>query len=130
MNEEDLNKLSSQIIQAAIEVHKELGPGLLEGVYEECLAKEFDRMGITYKRQLEIQIPYKGEYLAKDKNFRVDFLVEDEVIVENKSMESLLPKHEAQLLTYLRLAEKRLGLLINFNVSKLKNGVKRMRNGY
>ncbi len=127
MNENELNNLSGKIINAAIEVHKHLGPGLLEGVYETCLAKEFDSMQLNYQRQLELPIWYKGESL--DSNLRLDFLVADQIVVELKSIESLLPKHDAQLLTYLKLADKKLGLLINFNVSVLKNGIRRKVNG-
>ena len=128
MNKEQINKLSGTILDSSIEVHKILGPGLLESVYEICLCKEFDLRGVRYKRQVTLPIEYKGEEL--DADFRIDILVEDEVIIELKSVEILHPVFEAQLLTYLKLADKRLGLLINFNVPRLIDGFKRMINGY
>ena len=128
MNKEQINKLSGTILDSSIEVHKILGPGLLESVYEICLCKEFDLRGVRYKRQVTLPIEYKGEEL--DADFRIDILVEDEIIIELKSVEILHPVFEAQLLTYLKLADKRLGLLINFNVPRLIDGFKRMINGY
>jgi len=128
MNKEQINKLSGIILDSSIEVHKILGPGLLESVYEICLCKEFDLRGVRYKRQVTLPIEYKGEEL--DADFRIDILVEDEIIIELKSVEILHPVFEAQLLTYLKLADKRLGLLINFNVPRLIDGFKRMINGY
>ena len=128
MNKEQINKLSGIILESSIEVHKILGPGLLESVYEICLCKEFDLRGVRYKRQVTLPIEYKGEEL--DADFRIDILVEDEIIIELKSVEILHPVFEAQLLTYLKLADKRLGLLINFNVPRLIDGFKRMINGY
>ena len=128
MNKEQINKLSGIILDSSIEVHKILGPGLLESVYEICLCKEFDLRGVRYKRQVTLHIEYKGEEL--DADFRIDILVEDEIIIELKSVEILHPVFEAQLLTYLKLADKRLGLLINFNVPRLIDDFKRMINGY
>jgi GxxExxY protein len=128
MNKEQINKLSGIILDSSIEVHKILGPGLLESVYEICLCKEFDLRAVRYKRQVTLPIEYKGEEL--DADFRIDILVEDEIIIELKSVEILHPVFEAQLLTYLKLADKRLGLLINFNVPRLIDGFKRMINGY
>lgn len=128
MNTEEYNELSNKIIKACIEVHKNLGPGLLESVYEICLAKEFDKSEIKYQRQLYLPIIYKGEQL--DANFRIDFLVEDKIIIELKAIEFVLPVHEVQLLTYLRLADKRLGLLINFHEDKLVKGIKRKVNNF
>lgn len=128
MIKEQLNKLSGIILDCSIEVHKNLGPGLLESVYEVCLCKELKERGLNFDRQLFLPVNYKGEKL--DADYRIDILVEDEIIVEIKSVEFLFPVHEAQLLTYLRLADKRLGLLINFNVPKLIDGFKRMINGY
>ena len=128
MNKEQINKLSGIILDSSIEVHKILGPGLLESVYEICLCKEFDLRGVRYKRQVTLPIEYKGEEL--DADFRIDILVEDKIIIELKSVEILHPVFEAQLLTYLKLADKRLGLLINFNVPRLIDGFKRMINGY
>jgi GxxExxY protein len=118
------NELTALIIGAAIEVHKHLGPGLLESVYEKCLAFEFQQKALRYQRQLELPITYKGQQL--DLGYRIDFLVNDQVVVELKSVKHLEPIHEAQLLTYLKLTKKRYGLLLNFNVPVLKQGIKRM----
>jgi GxxExxY protein len=128
MSKEELNKLSGIILDSAIEVHKELGPGLLESVYEICLYKELRSRNLFVERQVPIDVLYKGEKL--DAEFRIDLFVEHEIIIELKAVEVLLPVHEAQLLTYLKLADKKLGLLINFNVPKLVSGFKRMLNGY
>ena len=128
MNKERINNLSGVILDSSIQVHRELGPGLLESVYEVCLCKELDIRNINYKRQVALPVKYKGELLNAD--YKIDVLVENEIIVELKAVETLLPVHEAQLLTYLKLADKKLGLLINFNVPKLVNGFKRMINGY
>src|SRR5438552_2366582 len=123
---DELNEVSGAILNASIEVHKLLGPGLLESVYEICLAKELLTRGYVVNRQVALPVIYKNESL--DLNFRIDLLVHDEVIIEIKAVDMLIPVHEAQLLTYLKLADKRLGLLINFNVPLLKNGFKRMVN--
>jgi GxxExxY protein len=120
----DINDLTGQIIGSAIEVHKALGPGLLESVYEECLSHEFDLRGFHYKRQYPITVEYKGVQL--DCGYRIDFLVEDLVILELKSVDSLDPIHEAQILTYLKLTGLKVGLLINFNVPVLRDGIKRL----
>jgi len=125
---ETLNKLSSEIIGSAIEVHREMGPGLLESVYEICLARELAERGIDFKRQVKIPVKYKT--LQLDLDFRIDLLVEEEVVVEIKTVEMVLPIREAQLLTYLKLSKKKLGLIINFNQALLKDGIKRMVNGY
>lgn len=117
-------ELSGKIINCAIEVHKQLGPGLLESIYEECLAKELEIQNIKFQRQLRIPIKYKGFDLGTD--YRIDILVEDLIILELKAVEQILPVHKAQLLTYLKLSGKKLGLLLNFNVPVLKNGIKRM----
>jgi GxxExxY protein len=122
----DINDITGQIIGAAIEVHKILGPGLLEAVYEECLCRELESRSIAVQRQLELPIKYKGNDL--DAGYRLDLLINNEVIVELKACENILPIHEAQLLTYLKLTKKEVGLLINFNVPVLKDGIKRMRN--
>ncbi len=111
------------IIGAAIEVHKQLGPGLLESTYEECLCHELHLRGIQFRRQIDLPVTYKG--LKLDCGYRLDLVVEDTVVVELKAVEQLLPVHEAQLLTYLRLAGKPVGLLINFNVPLLKDGIRR-----
>ena len=116
-------KLTDEIIGAAIEVHKELGPGLLESVYEECLCHELRTRGIVCQRQVDVPVRYKGTDL--DAGCRIDILVEDTVVVEVKAVEQILGVHEAQLLTYLRLAGKQVGLLLNFNVPLLKDGIVR-----
>ncbi len=118
--------LSYQIIGAAIEVHRHLGPGLLESAYEECLCHELKKQNITFKRQVPLPVHYKGVKL--DCGYRLDVVVDDCVILELKSVEKLLPIHDAQLLTYLKLANVRLGILINFNTAVLKNGIKRIVN--
>ncbi len=128
MNKEYINKLSGIILDSAIEVHRNLGPGLLESVYEVCLCKELDLKGIKYLRQVYLPVSYKGEQL--DADYKIDILVENEIIVELKSVEQMHPVYEAQLLTYLKLADKKLGLLINFNVPRLIDGYRRMLNGY
>ena len=127
MKRDDINKLSGIILDSAIEVHRNLGPGLLESVYESCLCKEFDLRKINYQRQVSLPIKYKGEQL--DADYRIDMLVENEIIIELKSVDIMHPVFKAQLLTYLKLANKNLGLLINFNVPKLVDGFKRMVNG-
>ncbi len=116
--------LTHKIIASAIEVHKYLGPGLLETVYEECFCHELRLNGIQFERQKTLPISYKG--LQKDDCFRIDLLVEDAVIIELKTVEKLLPVHEAQLLTYMRLSQTKLGLLVNFNAVLLKDGIKRL----
>ena len=118
-----LNGISKKIIGCAIEVHKELGAGLLESVYETCLILELEKQGLHVESQVDIPLYYKGQ--LTDKKFRIDLLVENEVIVELKSVNEVLPIYEAQLLTYLKLANKHLGLIINFNVPLLKNGIMR-----
>ena len=128
MIREAREKLSNQIIGVCIEVHKQLGPGLLESVYEACIMKEFTLHGIRARNQVVLPIIYKGKKL--DKEFKVDVLVEEEIVLELKSVDVVLPIHEEQLLTYLKLADKRLGLLINFNVVLLKDGMRRKINGY
>ena len=124
---ETYNYLSQYIIGAAIEVHKELGPGLLESVYEACMVKELQNRGLRVESLVILPLYYKGVKL--DKEFKIDLLVEDEIVVELKSVEELKTVHEVQLLTYLKLANKKLGLLINFNVPVLTQGVKRRING-
>ncbi|MCF7805980.1 MAG: GxxExxY protein [Candidatus Marinimicrobia bacterium] len=123
-----INEITNEVIGSAIEVHKELGPGLLESAYEECLAYELKEKGLDIERQKELPIKYKQVQL--DLSYRLDIVVEKNVIVELKSVESLLPIHTAQLLSYLKLSELEVGLLINFNVSQLKKGVKRVVNEY
>lgn len=117
------NEITHEIIGAAIEVHKILGPGLLESAYEECLARELVLRKLKIERQRPIPIVYKDVKL--ECGYRIDLLVESRIIVELKSVEALAPIHEAIILTYIRLSERRLGLLINFNVAVLKDGIKR-----
>jgi len=116
--------LTEKIIGAAIEVHKTLGPGLLESAYEGCLAHELSLANISFERQVLLPVAYKS--LRLDCGYRLDFLVEKMVVLELKAMEGLQPIHEAQLLTYLRLGGWPIGLLINFNVPVLKKGIKRL----
>jgi GxxExxY protein len=120
------DQLSDQIIGAAIEVHRALGPGLLESAYEACLSMELALRGVRCRRQVPLPLHYKGAPL--DVSYRVDVLVEDMVIVELKSVENLQPIHESQLLTYLRLSNRWLGLLVNFNADLLKRGLRRLLN--
>ena len=118
-----VNDITHEIIAAAIEVHRALGPGLVESVYEECLCRELTLRGISFERQRSLQIEFKGMRL--DCGYRLDLLVEDQVVVEIKAIESLLPIHEAQRLTYLKLGGWKIGLLINFNVALLKQDIRR-----
>jgi GxxExxY protein len=122
----DIGDLTGEVIGAAIEVQKILGPGLLESTYEECLCRELELRKIPYERQKELPIEYKG--LKLDCGYRLDILVANRLIFELKACESLQPIHEAQLLTYLKLTGIKLGLLINFNVPMLKQGIKRIAN--
>ena len=126
MNQTQINELTHQIIGAAIEVHRAFGPGLLESVYEDCMAVELKLCGLPFARQKPIALQYKGHPVGND--LKLDLLVADQVVVELKSVAALLPVHEAQLLTYLKLTGCPVGLLINFNVPVLKQGVKRMVN--
>jgi GxxExxY protein len=114
---------TSSIIGAAIEVHRILGPGLLESAYEECLCHELHHREINFRRQIELPVEYKG--IKLDCSYRVDLIAQEEVVVELKCVEKVLPIHEAQLLTYMRLTGKRVGLLINFNVPLLTRGITR-----
>ena len=118
------SELTRLIIEAAIEVHRVLGPGLLESVYETCLCHELNIRGIFFERQKALPVSYKGVML--DCGYRLDLVVNHTVIVELKSVDALLPIHEAQLLTYLRLSGLRTGLLLNFNCRLLKDGIKRL----
>jgi GxxExxY protein len=122
-----LNYLSSKIIQAAINVHKELGPGLLESVYQTCMLIELKIMELQIQAEVPLPVIYRGQQVHKE-GFRLDLLVEDTVIVEIKSVEKVRDVHKKQLLTYLRLAEKPLGLLMNFNQPVLKHGITRIIN--
>jgi GxxExxY protein len=121
-------EITEQVIGAGIEIHKQLGPGLLESAYEECLCYELSALGLRLKRQEPLPARYKG--VSLDCGYRLDLIVEDRIILELKTVEHLLPIHEAQLLTYLKLSGLTLGLLINFNVPLLKNGIRRLVNNY
>ncbi|MEN9441636.1 MAG: hypothetical protein RLZ33_1713 [Bacteroidota bacterium] len=123
MNE---NELSNLIIGCAIEVHRTLGPGLLESVYENCLLYELEEKGIYAERQVELPIEYK--HINLEVGYKIDLLVENKVIIELKSVKEIQPIHVAQLMTYLKLSDKKLGLLINFNEVKLVDGLKRIVN--
>ena len=123
----DINEITSKVIKAAITVHNELGPGLLESVYQECLRIELEEMGLNVKGEVLVPVMYKGREITQD-GFRIDLLVEDAVIVELKSVEEVKPVHKKQLLTYLRLTGKTIGLLINFNEAMLKSGITRIIN--
>jgi GxxExxY protein len=117
-------ELSRAILGAAIEVHRVLGPGLLESAYEECLCYELGLRKIAFHRQLELPVTYKS--LRLDSGYRIDVLVDDKIVLELKSVERLLPIHDAQLMTYLKLSGHKLGLLMNFNVMLMKDGIKRV----
>lgn len=123
-----LNQLSGKVIESAIKVHSALGPGMLEKAYEICLIHELCKNRIKVASQVELPIVYDGVTL--DAGYRVDLLVENSVIVELKTLERILPVHEAQLLSYLRMSDLRLGLLINFNVKLLRDGIRRIVNNF
>ncbi|MDH7528943.1 GxxExxY protein [Ignavibacteria bacterium 4148-Me] len=120
MEYEDLTRT---IIGCAIEVHKELGPGLLESAYEECLAYELTKVGLKVERQKPVPVVYKE--IKLECGYRIDILVEDKVVLELKTVDEFNPVHEAQILTYLKFSQKKVGLLMNFNVLKMKDGIKR-----
>jgi GxxExxY protein len=122
-----INKISGLIIEAAMRVHSALGPGLLESAYEACLLHELRKLRLKVLSQVSLPVLYDN--LSIDVGYRVDLIVDDSVIVELKAVEKLLPIHEAQILSYLKLNGKTLGLLINFNVVHLKDGIKRIANG-
>ena len=124
----DEDRLTEQIIGAAIEVHRHVGPGLLESAYEECLCAELSRRGLRFQRQVHLPVEYKG--LRLDCAYKMDLVVENTIVIEIKAIDELLPIHRAQLLTYLRAFQKQVGLLINFNVVLLKDGLQRVVNGY
>ena len=121
------NEVAKQIVDAAYRVHTSLGPGLLESAYEAVLAHELEKRGLRTASQQAVPIVYQGTRI--EVGFRADLIVEDSVIVEIKSVEAIAPVHKKQLLTHLRLADKRLGLLINFNVALIKEGITRIANG-
>jgi GxxExxY protein len=124
---ERLNQLAERVIGAAIEVHRQLGPGLLESTYEVCLCHELSERGIQFQRQVDLPVRYKG--LLLDAGYRIDIVIEGCLILELKSIEQVTDLHKAQLLTYLRLFNAWLGILLNFNVPLTKNGIHRMANG-
>jgi GxxExxY protein len=120
----EFDELSNKVIGCAIEVHRNLGPGLLESTYEQCLAHEFKIEGMPFKLQHPLPVEYKG--IKLDCGYRIDLLVANSLIVELKSVENVLPIHQAQLLTYMKLSGIKIGLLMNFNVKYMKDGIKRM----
>lgn len=126
--EERLNKIAEAIIGSAINVHKALGPGLLESAYESCLIYDLGQAGLKVEQQKPIPVVYRSVKL--ECGYRLDLMVENEVVVEIKSVERLLPIHKAQLMSYLKLSDCRVGLLINFNVEVLKGGIQRIVNGF
>ncbi len=121
-----INALSNQVIGGAIEVHRQLGPGLLENAYAECLAVELKHLGVEVRKEVVLPLRYRDTVI--DNAYRLDLLVNGELVIEVKATEKLLPIHSAQILTYLKLIDSRLGLLINFNVEVLRNGIKRIVN--
>jgi GxxExxY protein len=128
MREEQLNRVTQGIIGAAIEVHRHLGPGLLESVYEACLCHELGIVGLRFERQVHLPVVYKG--LTLESAYRADLIVEDLIVVEIKATEETAPVHHSQLLTYLKVSNRRVGLLINFNMPVLTSGLKRIVNRY
>lgn len=122
----DLNEISGEIIDSAMKVHSTLGAGLLESVYEICLSHELRKRGLRVETQVALPVFYDG--IKLDAGYRIDLLVENAIIIELKTVEHFLPIHEAQLLSYLKLSGKKLGLLLNFNVVHFKNGIKRLIN--
>ncbi|HMU33651.1 MAG TPA: GxxExxY protein [Pyrinomonadaceae bacterium] len=128
LNPDEIDRLTETVIGAAIEVHRAIGPGLLESAYEECLAFELSLRGLRFERQKPLPVRYKGVNL--DCGYKLDLLVENELILEIKAVSSLLPIHEAQVLSYLRMMDLRVGLLLNFHAAVLKNGLKRIVNKF
>ncbi|KQC11842.1 MAG: GxxExxY protein [Candidatus Cloacimonas sp. SDB] len=126
MERENLEEIGKQIVDAAYQVHKELGPGLLESAYERCLILELLERGLKVERQVKLPVKYKGKLI--EEGYRLDILVENEIIIELKAVEIILPVHIAQLISYLKLSDKRLGYVINFNVELIKNGIHRKVN--
>ena len=123
-----LEQIAKQIVHCAIKVHKSLGPGLLESVYQKCLAYELERAGLVV--QCEVPVPVQYGDVKIDAGFRADMIVEDSIIVENKTVEQIAPIHEAQLLTYLKLTNFDIGFILNWNVILMKNGIRRMVHNY
>lgn len=123
----NINEVSRQIVDAAMRVHSQLGPGLLESAYQACLQYELQKRGMTVAAQVGLPVTYEG--IKVEAGYRIDLIVEDQVIVELKAVDAIHPIHKAQLLSYLRLSDKKLGLIINFHVLHLKDGITRMVNG-
>lgn len=121
-----IEEIGENIVHCAIKIHRALGPGLLESVYQQCLAYELDKTGLTVA--CEVPIPVKYDKVSIDLGFRIDMMVQKAVVIENKTVEKLLPIHQAQLLTYLKLTNLQLGFLLNWNVTLMKHGIKRMVN--
>ena len=128
LTKEEYERIGRIILDCAFEVHKELGPGLLESIYEECLCEEIRNKGLKVENQVYLPLVYKGKKL--NKNFRIDILVEDAIVLEIKSAIDIYTVDVAQLVSYMKLADKRLGYLLNFNVALLKEGIKRKVNNY
>lgn len=128
MLKSEYERLSHEILDSSLNVHKEMGPGLLESVYQYCLVHELRSRNVFVQEQVSVPLFYKNQIL--DKDFRLDLLVAEEIIIEIKAVEVILPVHEAQIISYLKLADKRLGFLINFNVPLLKSGFRRFVNNY
>ena len=126
LKREQLEAIGKQIVDAAFQVHKELGPGLLESAYERCMVVEIIERGLNVKRQVKLPIIYKGKRI--NGGYRLDLIIENEIIIELKTVDCILPVHEAQLISYLKLSGKRLGYLINFKVDLIKNGIHRRVN--
>jgi GxxExxY protein len=124
----ELNDISGKIIECSIKVHRALGPGMLESAYEACLMYELKKQGLKVQHQLKLPIIY--DEVRLETGYRIDLLVEDKVIVELKTVEKIIPVHESQLLSYLKMSDLKLGLLINFNVKLLKNGIRRVVNNF
>jgi GxxExxY protein len=125
---EELNTLTGQIIEAAMAVHTVLGPGLLESTYEACLAFELQNRGIAIRAQVPLPVVYQGQRL--EIGYRIDLLIAEQVVIEVKAVDSIAPVHKAQLLSYLKLSDRRLGLLLNFNVVHMRDGIIRMVNKF
>ena len=128
MDRKQLDVIGKQIVDSAYQVHKELGPGLLESAYERCLLVELMDKGLKVERQVKLPIKYKGKLI--EEGYRLDLLVEEEIIIELKTVDTILPVHIAQLISYLKLSNRRLGYLINFKVDLIKNGIQRKVNKF
>jgi len=126
MNRENIEALATTVVDASVQVHRTLGPGLLESTYQACLAHELRKRGVGVECEVALPVHYDG--IEIEAGYRIDMLIEDLIIVENKAVQTILPIHEAQLLTYLKLSGRKLGFLINWNVPRIKDGIKRMVN--